>query len=86
MVIIPIAFIMFFMAGGNVRYLITFMLLGMVLSSSVYFAGQYDKTIPEDRNKLSYITDRIDNFLADPEEIIKNKTINYQTEQALIAI
>lgn len=86
MVIIPIAFIMFFMAGWNVRYLITFMILGMVLSSSVYFAGKYDKSIPEDRNKLSYITDRIDNFLADPEEIIKNKTINYQTEQALIAI
>ena len=48
--------------------------------------GKYDKTIPESRNKLSYITDRIDNFLNDNQEAIKNKTINYQTEQALIAI
>ena len=86
MVIIPVSFVMFFMAWWNVRYLIVFFLLWAVLSSSIYFAGKYDKSIPEDRTKFSYITDRIDNFLADPEETIKNKTINYQTEQALIAI
>jgi hypothetical protein len=28
----------------------------------------------------------MDNFLADSKEAIDNKTINYQTEQALIAI
>jgi cell division protein FtsW (lipid II flippase) len=28
----------------------------------------------------------MDNFLADNKEAISNKTINYQTEQALIAI
>jgi len=28
----------------------------------------------------------MDNFLSDNKEAIKNKTINYQTEQALIAI
>jgi len=28
----------------------------------------------------------MDNFLADNQDAINNKTINYQTEQALIAI
>jgi len=32
------------------------------------------------------VTQRIDNFLADNEDAINNRTINYQTEQALIAI
>lgn len=51
-----------------------------------YSIWKYDKNIPETRNKLSYITDRIDNFITDEKELIKNKTINYQTEQWLIAI
>jgi len=60
--------------------------LGIFLATSIYFMGKYDKQNPDTRNKLSYITDRIDNFLDDNQQAIKNKTINYQTEQALIAI
>ncbi|MDD5376484.1 MAG: FtsW/RodA/SpoVE family cell cycle protein, partial [Candidatus Gracilibacteria bacterium] len=41
---------------------------------------------PTDRNSFSYITDRVDNFLADNRNAIQNKTINFQTEQGLIAI
>jgi len=52
----------------------------------VYNLGSYDKSIPESRNKLSYIHDRFNNFLSDEQEQIENRTINYQTEQALIAI
>jgi cell division protein FtsW (lipid II flippase) len=58
----------------------------MFLLVSVYWLGSYDKTNIESRNKLSYIHDRFNNFLSDEKELIKNKTINYQTEQALIAI
>jgi hypothetical protein len=37
-------------------------------------------------NTLGYIKQRIDNFLDENEDAIKNKTINHQTKQALIAI
>ena len=60
--------------------------LGVFLSLSVYLAWDYDKATWKNLNTLWYITQRIDNFLANNEEAIKNKTINYQTEQALIAI
>lgn len=36
--------------------------------------------------KLSYITQRVDNFLSDNETAINNQTINFQTKQGLIAI
>jgi hypothetical protein len=42
--------------------------------------------VPDSRNSLSYIRDRFDNFLTDEKEQIAQKTINYQTEQGLIAI
>ncbi|MBW7954891.1 cell division protein FtsW [Candidatus Gracilibacteria bacterium] len=90
MIIAPIMTMMFFIAGARIKYLAIFFLFGIILISSVYSLGKYDKTneiaIKETRTKLSYITDRIDNFLTDEKDSIKNKTINYQTEQALIAI
>lgn len=86
LVLVPISVIMFFYAGANVKYLSILFILGIFLSIWVYFWWKYDKQNPETRNKISYITDRIDNFLSDEKESIKNKTINYQTEQALIAI
>ncbi len=89
MVIVPVSFFMFFIAGANVRYLLVLVIAWMLLSFSVYFIWKYDKTKPENRNKFSYITDRIDNFLSDNKTIIKNSwnsDSNYQIEQALIAI
>lgn len=86
LVIVPLATLMFFVAGANVRYLFLLFILWFLMAFSIYSLWKYDKSVPESRNKLSYITDRIDNFLADNEESIKNKTLNYQTEQALIAI
>ncbi|USN58826.1 MAG: hypothetical protein H6767_01740 [Candidatus Peribacteria bacterium] len=58
----------------------------MILSVGIYSAGEYDKETGKNLNKLGYITQRIDNFLSDEKKAIENKTINYQTEQALIAI
>lgn len=86
MIIAPIMVLMYFIAGAQVKYLATFFVIGLVLFLWVYQMGTYDKLQPDTRNKLSYITDRIDNFITDEKELIKNKTINYQTEQALIAI
>lgn len=86
MVLIPVSVIMFFYAWANIKHLLILVLLWMFLSFSVYLAWDYDKKTWKNLNDLWYITQRIDNFLADNEEAIKNKTINYQTEQALIAI
>lgn len=86
MVIVPVTVIMYFYAWMNEKHLLATIWLGTLLLLSVYSAGDYDKVTWKNNNSLWYITQRIDNFLADNEESIKNKTINYQTEQALIAI
>ncbi len=86
MVVLPVSVIMYFVTWSNIKYLLLLWALGIVLILWVYNAWKYDKNIPETRNKLSYITDRIDNFLEDNQTAIKSKTINYQTEQWLIAI
>jgi len=77
---------MFFIAGGGLKYILTLFVMALCLLTGVYQLGKYDKSHPETRTKLSYITDRFDNFLTDEKEQIAQKTINYQTEQALIAI
>lgn len=86
LVVVPVSFIMFFLAGSNVKYLALLFLICVCLASSVYAIGDYDKETGKNLNNLWYITQRIDNFLNDNKEAIANKTINYQTEQALIAI
>ncbi len=86
MLLAPIMVMMFFISWAKVKYLAYFTLLWALLFTWVYVFWKYDKTDPTSRNKLSYITDRIDNFITDEKEQIKNKTINYQTEQAIIAI
>lgn len=86
MIIGPIMVMMFFIAWGKIKYLSYFIIMGMILISLVYNFWKYDKTNITTKNKLSYITDRIDNFIIDEKTQIKDKTINYQTEQAIIAI
>ena len=56
----------------------------MIFALSVYGLGKHSD--PINRNSFSYITERVDNFLADNQNAIQNKTINFQTEQGLIAI
>jgi len=86
LVVVPISFIMFFLAGSNIKYLASLFVMCLVLASTIYSLWDYDKETGRNLNTLWYITQRIDNFLNDNKEAIANKTINYQTEQALIAI
>ena len=86
MVIVPVSTIMFFYSWANLKYFWVLWVIWLILSFSVYSAWDYDKSTWKNLNSLWYITQRIDNFLANNQEAIKNKTINYQTEQALIAI
>jgi len=86
LVIVPVSFMMFFIAGANIRYLALMFIMWVMVAWSVYLSWDYDKETGKNLNNLWYITQRIDNFLWDNQEAIRNKTINYQTEQALIAI
>ena len=86
MVVVPVSVIMYFYAGMNIKHLLVTAILWISLIVWVYSSWKYDKTTWKNLNTLWYITQRIDNFLADNKEANRNKTINYQTEQALIAI
>jgi len=86
MLIVSVSIIMYFYASINIKHLLWTILLWVILILSVYSAWSYDKKTWKNLNSLWYITQRIDNFLDDNEKAISKKTINYQTEQALIAI
>lgn len=88
MVIWPIAVLMYFYAGMNWKHLVAMVALWLVLVFGVYSIWDYkcENNVCTNTNKLGYIKQRIDNFLADNEDAIKNQTINDQTRQALIAI
>lgn len=86
MILAPVATLMFFVAWANVKYILALALSGLVFISLIYSIWDYDKETWKNLNTLGYITQRIDNFLSDEKTSIENKTINYQTEQAIIAI
>jgi len=80
----PIVIAMFFVGWGNIKNLLASGWVFLIFALSIYGLGKHDT--PSDRNSFSYITNRVDNFLADNKNAIQNKTINFQTEQGLIAI
>ncbi len=86
MVVLPISVIMYFVTWAQVKNLILFFVLALFLVFWVYSYWDYDKKTWKNLNKLWYITKRIDNFFSSNQQAIKNKTINYQTKQWLIAI
>lgn len=83
-IIIPITFMMYFVAWGNMRFLGFFAIIGLLGVSTLYFLWSYD-TVSE-RSQFSYIHDRIDAFLAPNKISIENGTMHHQNKQALIAI
>ena len=88
LVITPIAFIMFFLAWANVRYLTVLVLVWFLWAYWIYSSGKYSPW--EKRPKLAYITERIDYFLQDSKNLFDPTKVNsdktYQTKQALITI
>ena len=86
LITLPVAVMMYFYAWMNIKHLMVTILIGITIIFWAYNLWKYDKSDPDSRKTLSYITDRIDNYLSDSQDAIKNKNINYQTEQWLIAI
>lgn len=85
LIAVPISIIMFFVAWWNIKHLWAMFLIWLVFISWVYWIGRMWKWV-WNRNTLTYISDRFDNFLADNKNSIQNKTINFQTLQWLIAV
>ena len=82
---------MFFLAWANIKHLLITFFIWITILFSVYSAWKYDKGNNESRNKLSYITERLDIFLQDNKLLfwewqISKKENNYQIKQALITI
>lgn len=84
LIVVPISVIMLFSAWWNIKHLWVLFLVWLVFISWVYGIGRMWKSW--NRNTLTYISDRFDNFVADNKNLIQNKTINFQTLQWLIAV
>ena len=82
LIIVPISLIMLFVAGWNVKHISILIIASLVFASLIYSIWKYSWW----HNSLSYISQRIDNFISDNKTSIQNKTINFQTLQWLIAI
>jgi cell division protein FtsW len=81
LLITPVAIGMFFVAGGNLKHLGISALVALIFATSVYYVGKTGAS-----PKVSYISERVDNFLSDNKTSIQNQSINFQTKQGLIAI
>ncbi|EKD65910.1 MAG: hypothetical protein ACD_49C00076G0006 [uncultured bacterium (gcode 4)] len=84
LIVVPIAVILFFIWGWNIRHLLAIALIFSIFTVFVYFIWKVSSG--GERNTFSYITERFDNFLTSNQTSIQNKTINFQTKQWLIAI
>lgn len=84
LIIAPVVMAMYFIGWWNARYLIVSWVIALIWAAGVYSIGKIGAG--ESRNSLSYISDRIDNFLRNNKDAIKDDTINYQTKQWLLAI
>jgi len=53
--------------------------VALIIPVSVYFVGKMHGE--GERNALTYISDRLDNFFTTNKNAIQNETINFQTKQ-----
>lgn len=86
LVLAPISAIIFFIAWGNIKYLMWIALSWLLLLVWVYNAWKYDPSIWEEKPALGYIYDRFSSFLWKEEDEEKSWDVLYQQDQALIAI
>ena len=86
LIIAPIVTALYFVAGGNIRYLIVSFLIGIMGAMGIYSLGKFS---PSGWSSLHYISERIDNFF-DKNEVLFEKGNDdgkiYQTKQGLLAI
>lgn len=90
LVVVPVSAIMFFYAGWNIKHLWITALLWFLLIFSVYITWDYDKETWRTTKWLGYITQRLDTFLWDNEDLFTKAAYKDerkdQIRQALITI
>ncbi len=69
LVIVPVSAIMFFYAWANIKHLALTFFLSLFLATSIYLIWDYDKETWIPKNKLGYITQRIDTFAWDNKNL-----------------
>ena len=86
LIIAPIIIGLYFVAGGNVRYLTLAFWLATLWAIGVYFLGKTDTGSP---NGFTYISSRIDNYFEESQSLFEKGNEDskiYQTKQWLLAI
>jgi cell division protein FtsW len=83
-IILPIVTGIYFIAGGNAKIIWMVAIAWIIGASLLYAIGQHNS--PEDRNKFSYIYDRMNTFFQTSKTAIEENTLHHQNKQALIAI
>lgn len=86
MIISTVWISMYIISKANIKYLLLLFLFWLLFSLSIYNIWKYDKNDSTSRNSFSYVTDRIDMYLANKKDLIEKKQLNYQLEQWFIAI
>jgi cell division protein FtsW len=90
LVVVPVSALMFFYAWANIKHLWITALLWFLLIFSVYITWDYDKETWETTKWLWYITQRLDTFLWDNEDLFTAAAYKDerkdQIRQALITI
>jgi len=86
LVIAPVSWIIFFVAWGNFKHLLLLIASWILLLVWVYNAWKYDPSAWEERPAFWYIYDRFNSFLWTEEDETKKSDIQYQQDQAVIAI
>ncbi len=91
LIVAPIVIALYFVWGGSTKYLAISFFVCSLWALSVYWLWKIDVSGESGRNTnpLSYISQRIDNFIRDNKELIEKPNPDgkdYQTKQWLIAI
>ncbi len=90
LVVVPVSAIMFYVAWWNIKHLWITAILWFLLIFTVYFTWDYDKETGKTTKWLWYITQRLDTFLWDNEDLFTKAAYKDerkdQIRQALITI
>lgn len=91
LIMAPVVIALYFISGGRTKYISISILTCIISAGSIYSLGKITTEDSEWRNKnpLSYISQRIDNFIRDNKELVEKPNPDgkdYQTKQWLIAI
>lgn len=91
LIMAPVVISLYFIWWGSTRYIGASFLICLIGAGGVYWLGKIDIENSEwkNSNPLSYISQRVDNFIRDNKELIEKPNPDgkdYQTKQWLIAI